>query len=194
MHIAVRGGIDQDLQSDLRPAGLARQKTDHRRQVGPGAVAHDHQRRAGDGEGCEIVRHPYGRRHGVIDRGRERVLGRQPVFDGNHGAAGLVGDQAKGGVRRIQVADGPSAAVIIDDHARGVQGRTVDPDRDVTGRPGQGAVADLSHLGEDRRPGPGYRPELGGGQGAQLGPPNRAHGLQHRLQLRIYGHGLPCRP
>ncbi len=52
------GGIDQDLQADLRSAGVARQKTDHRRQVGPGAVAHDHQGGAGLCEVRDLARHP----------------------------------------------------------------------------------------------------------------------------------------
>ena len=57
----------------------------------------------------------------VVDRGREPVLGREAVVDGQHARARRRGEQAGGRVVGVEVADHPAAAVEEDQQRRGIR-------------------------------------------------------------------------
>ena len=61
------------------------------------------------------ARRPSAKRPGVVDRGGEGVLGREPVVDREDRDAGVVGEQAAGAVVGVEVAEHPAAAVEVDE-------------------------------------------------------------------------------
>ena len=78
--------------------------------------------------------HPAHGRHAVVDRRRERMLGRQPIVDGHdrHAAGGREG--ADGAVMGLEVADDPAAAVEVHEHGPRPRfgGGHIHPHRHVT--------------------------------------------------------------
>ena len=131
-------GIDQKLKHQRRAAAIAGIQRDHGREIAAGAVAADRQAAGIDAEAGRVGCDPARGRDGVVDGGRELVLGRQPVIDRNDDAARGVGERAADLVVALQVADHPAAAVEED------QGRlrlilagalaAIQPQRDRPGR------------------------------------------------------------
>ena len=66
---------------------------------------------------------------GVVETGRERVLGREPVVDRDHPRPGRVGHAAAQRVVRLDVTQDPAAAMQVDQRAAARVQRLVDPDR-----------------------------------------------------------------
>ena len=67
---------------------------------------------------------------GVLDRGRERVLGRQAVVDADDHGADARAEQPAHALVGVEVADHEAAAVEVDDRRyRAVGVRAVDPHR-----------------------------------------------------------------
>ena len=108
-----------------------------------------------DAIGIEAERYGFARqpaigRQRVVDRGGKLVFGREPVIDGDDGAAGAGAEIAAGEVVAFEAADGPAAAMEIENgrqQARHCAGWPVDPDTQGAGGTGQGAVEDRA----DRR-------------------------------------------
>src|SRR5262249_52702926 len=76
------------------------------------------QRGGGSGEirgGCEC---PGRDRLAVLEAGRERVLGREPVLHRDHGCAGAVREFTRDVVHEADAADAEPATVEVDDEAR----------------------------------------------------------------------------
>ena len=112
----VGGGIDQQLEGDRQVAGVARQQRDHRRQVAARAVAADRQARRIEPERAGLRAHPARGGVGVFDGRGEAVLRRHAVVDRHHRAARAVGQLAAQRVMRVEIADDPAAAVVVDQH------------------------------------------------------------------------------
>ena len=89
-------------------------------------------------------------RQAVLDRGRELVLGRQPVVDGHDERAGALGQPRAQAVMRLEVALHPAAAVKVR-HGRQQRprgGRGVDARRNLARR---ARNADVLDAGQRRR-------------------------------------------
>ena len=82
---------------------------------------------------CSSAR-PVGRGDAVLERGRERVLRREPVADAPHDRARLVGQRAADRVEGVDRADRPAAAVEVGHHAARRLERPVDAHGDRPGR------------------------------------------------------------
>src|SRR5581483_12504702 len=84
-----------------------------------------------------------GRRDGILDRGREFVLGREAIVDGYQPAAGCLRQRSGDTVVGLDAACNEAAAVKKDEawrrFARG-RCRRIEPIGDVASRPRQGAV------------------------------------------------------
>ncbi len=89
------------------------------RQVAAGAVAADRQARGIDAEARRVVRNPARGSDGILGGGRELVLRRQPVVDGDDDCARRVGERAADLVVAVEVADHPAPAMEEDE--RGLQ-------------------------------------------------------------------------
>src|ERR1700761_5684242 len=127
-HGRVGRRVEQQLggQRDLPVAGSQGQAGRQRR---PGRVA-----RHADRLPRPLPAAPAEHVLGVVQPGRERVLGGQPVADRHHPGAGHVGHPAGQRVVGLHVADGPAAAVQVDDRAAARLARLEDPHRHPAGR------------------------------------------------------------
>ena len=144
-----------------------------------------------------MVGHPGGRGEGVVDGGREGVLGREAVVDGDDHGVGVVREPAAGLVVGLEVADDVAAAVQEEHGGSYAVGRgPVDARRAPAGERLLDRVHghDLVGLhGVD-----GHGPE---GLAGRLGRPlvhRRVAGgldeLQDGLDLRVERHGRDPRP
>ena len=143
----VDAGVDEELERGRLRLAAQRERRD-RGEVAARAVAAD-----GDAArvGAERVRaagdvRERGAR--VVGRGRERVLGREPVVDRQDAHAGEVREQAARRVVRRDRALDPSAAVVVDEQRarRGLAGRDVEARAE-----GAGGALDRPVLGGDRQ-------------------------------------------
>ena len=105
-----------------------------------------------------VLDDPAQRRRGVVDGGRERVLGCQPVVDGDHDAPAPVGERSAVAIVGVETADHEPAAVVEDQRRRRTGtdlGGAIDPHRQLLA----GGV-DRAVLGPRRRPrrGPSWPP------------------------------------
>ena len=94
------------------------------------------------------------RRDRVLGGGGCQVLGRQPIADRRDETTGAGRDLAADAVMGVEVADDPSAAMVIDEQRRIPLGRglwPVEPQRDRAGRPLGRQIVDGRHL-HDRTP------------------------------------------
>ena len=112
----VGGGIDEQLRG-RRPL-VALEQRDNGAEVPSGAVAAD-----GDaiGIGAEVARvgqRPAECGPGVVERRRERMLGREPVGHAEHVRAGLAAQDAARRVVRVEIANHETAAVKVDEQRR----------------------------------------------------------------------------
>jgi hypothetical protein len=192
VQIGVRDGVHEHLQRELEPA-VARAQRDRRRQVAPCAVAGDRDPARIATELERLLHHPLRGSPGVLDRGRERRLGGQPIVDRHDDAGCPVRERAAHGVVRVERADDPAPAVEPDHHGQelGAQ-RPVHAHPQLAGRAGDEEIDDLVDL-------VGQAPDLRHlelGAGAQdverqlpgRGP--RAGSIDVRLEVLVQvGHG-----
>ena len=106
----VGGRVDQQLEVDLELLG------DERGEVAAGAVPRDRERALERPDDLQRV----------LERRRERVLGREPVVDADHARARVARERATHGVDAVEVAHDPAAAVQVGDRAARALG-LVDP-------------------------------------------------------------------
>jgi hypothetical protein len=143
----------------------------------------------------DVVERPLGRGHAVVVRGRERVLGGEPVAHVHHDGAQRGGQPARVAVVRVEIADHPAAAVEEDDRCACGGLRPVDPHREVSGRAGDGAYLDALDVHQHRRvvAGPHVDAAAAGFLGRdvleQRGFPVVLHGLKHPGDVGVH-HGL----
>ena len=172
----VRGGpaagvgdrVDEKLEAE---GDRARLRHD-RREVRPGRVPADREPLGVAAERLGVRARPRGRREGVLEAGRERMLGRQPVVDREYGVATLVGERPREVVVRLEVAEHPAAAVQEDEQPEARLGaRPVEARGDASG-------VDVANLRERD----GGRPQARGAQGA--------NGLGRALLDRRVAEGL----
>ena len=151
----VHHGDVKELQRDLRAAALPRHEGDDRGEVAAGARAANGQLARVDAELGGMLGGPPRRGVRIVGRRGIAMLGREPVFDGQHRASGSVRERTAEVVGERDAADDPAATVEIDDQRQRSGARTVQTggderllaDRDV---------AYLGHLFErDRRDGDG---------------------------------------
>ncbi len=98
-----------------RVLALARQQRHHGGDVAARAVAAHGDAVRVRAQLLRVLERPAQRRLAVLDRRRERVLGRQPVVDRQHVRAPVAAQQPAGGVVGVEVADHEAAAVVVDD-------------------------------------------------------------------------------
>lgn len=121
--VGVGDGVDEHLQGDGRATLGVGPLRDDGREVPTGAVPGHDQRHAGSGQVGQAVGDPAQRGPGVVRRGRVRVLRGQPVVDQHHHGVRPDREGAAERVGLLDVADHPTAAVVVDDHcARGALG------------------------------------------------------------------------
>ena len=111
-HVGVGGRVDEDLRGECRPAAVPRAQRAHGGHVAAGAVAADDARRW-----RFVLGHPRERLEAVVERHRERVLGRHAVVDADDGRAGAVGQDPAHRVTGRQAVHHPAAAVEPDDRS-----------------------------------------------------------------------------
>ena len=138
-------GLVEQLEADRRPLLVTRPQRHRGREPRAGSVAADRDPLRVDAElGCVLGR-PGQRGVGVVQGGREPMLGRQAVAHRDHDRPGAVRDPGGPRMLGVQVAHDKSAAVQPDDGAlRAV--RAIDPHRHVR-IGGHRAVLDLHSLG-----------------------------------------------
>ena len=129
--------------ADDGSAPVAGEQADHGGQVPAGALPH-HPERAFRAEVGRVRRRPDHGRVAVLDGGGELVHGRQPVVHRHHHGADGRGDLAADPVAQPQPAaeDEPAPVEVDDQRPRTRRGgrRGVDPDREITARPGNRPV------------------------------------------------------
>ena len=106
--------VDQQLHCRHRAAAGPGQQADHGGEVAAGAVAADRDPGRVDAQLGGVGAGPGEGGPGVLDRGREGMLGRQPVVDREHRRPGRGGEEAADAVVGVEVADHPAAAVEVD--------------------------------------------------------------------------------
>ena len=196
-HAEIGDRIDQRLQTNFRPAPVARDQRHDRGEVGAGAVAmHAEPFRIG-AEARGVGVHPVEPGHRILDRRRKAVLRPHPVVDRDDDRLRPAAQIARDQIVAVETADHMPAAVEIDDRRQGPGGvRPIDPHRDRARRAGDRAVLDargrqrlgLARGGHDlhlpaRRVGRHRLDRL------QVEP---RHRLQHFLDLRVQvRHRLP---
>jgi hypothetical protein len=123
-----------------------------------------------------VLGEPAQRRDRLVDRRRERVLGRQPVADAHHERARGRRERPRDAVERGDRADRPAATVQVgDDRQAGVAGGRIGTQRDPAVRTGDREVADAC----EPRPGTGELGRLAVVRGAQFGDGWDVGGEQH---------------
>ena len=105
----------QHLEADRRAAQVAGQQRGRRRQPPPGAGPAQGHPLGVDAERAGLGVQERQRGVAVVQAGRVRVLGGQPVLDRHHDRAGVDGHERRAGVLGLDAADDEAAAV---DHAR----------------------------------------------------------------------------
>ncbi len=115
----VHCGIDEQLGGERDAVGVGELRA-HRGQVAAGAVAADGEALGIAAVLLDLLRDELQRGVGVVDRGREPVLGREPVVDADDDRAGVVGEQPAHALVGVQVTDHETAAVEVDDRRCGV--------------------------------------------------------------------------
>ena len=189
--VAARVGdrVDQRLhaQRDL----AAQPARDDRGEVAAGAVARDRQPLGVGAERGRVGGEPADRAGRVLEPGRERRLGREPVVDADDDRARRVGERAHDGVEGVDRAEHPAAAVQVDDERQ----RAVAL-RAGTGAPGSSPRGrldlEVAHL-RDRLARSGHLLRLGLVAGARLvdrhlvrrRPGEREHPLEDLRDLRV---------
>ena len=108
--------IDQELEGGGRAVARAHEPGRDGGEVASGAVAADRDPCRVDAEGRRVVARPLERGRRVLDGGRERVLRSHPVVHGQHGHAGVAGEEAADALARHEVADHEAAAVEVEEH------------------------------------------------------------------------------
>src|ERR1700730_14881174 len=98
---------------------VAQDQCDGRGEVSARAVAAYCQAVGVDTELLRILGYPTRCGHGVVDRGRKRVLGRDGVIDRDDDAAAGIGQRPAQGVVCIEAAASPSTAVEKDQPGHG---------------------------------------------------------------------------
>ena len=139
----VGGRVDQQLVGQ-RFTDVSLRDGHHRRQIATRAVAADGDAARVDAQRRASRRAQRVAAHAVVRRGREAVLGAEPVVDRQHRDAGLQRQLAAQHVVRVAVADGPAAAVEVHQQRQRAGRRPVQPQRDAVGR-------QVAHLGHRRR-------------------------------------------
>jgi hypothetical protein len=135
----------------LGAALVARQDADHRREVAAGALAGDRDPLRVAVEEAGVLGHVLEREVGVVDRRRERVLGRLPVGDRDDDRFGGVRQGTARGVVGVEVGDDEAATVEVDDHReRRLPLRRVDPADQVAVRRRDRLVLDVGDRLERR--------------------------------------------
>ena len=179
---------------------IARHQRDRRGEVAARAVAADGDPGGVDAEIGRVARGPKGCRVRVLGRGRELVLGRQPVVDRHHHASRAVGDRATRRVVGVETADDPTPAVEVDERGERRRGRVLRP-VDAHGNrafgAGHGAVLHACHglrVGGQRRDhaldvGACFRARHRLDAGERL-----VHGVHEHLRNRVQRHCEPPRP
>ncbi len=116
-HLRVDDRIDQGLEQVRRDAAVSGTPGDDGRDVATGTVAEQCQPPAMDARYCALAKRC---RHGldIVQRGRIRMFGCQPVIDGYDVPPGLRGDHPADGVVGVQAASYPAAAVHVDDRGQ----------------------------------------------------------------------------
>jgi len=134
---------------------------------------------------------------GVIQAGRERVLGREPVVHRHHARAGPVRHPAAERVVGLHVADNPAAAVQVDQREAAGRGRLEDPHGHAARR---SQVRHRGHLLRDesraaaaQRQRPVVRPRLLGVAADERHQAGRFQGVEDGAELRVQRHAnLPA--
>ena len=156
------GGVDQELAAQRRPALVADAEGRYRREVAARAVAgqRDPHRVAANLRG--MLRHPARRGQGVVGRGGEGVLRREPVAHRYDHAAGAGAERPADRVVGVEVAEHPTTAV-EEDHERERSPALggVDAHRQIAGRAGDDPILDRRYGCRDQ-PHPEQRRHLGG--------------------------------
>ena len=112
----VGGRVDEQLRRERGAAGVAQLLGDDGGQVAARAVAADREPGRVAAELGDVLGGPAGGGEAVVDGGRERRLGREPVVDRQHDDVGLAADPAALVVVGVEVADDEAAAV--EEHQR----------------------------------------------------------------------------
>jgi hypothetical protein len=102
------------------------------REIAAGAVARDADARRIDAEPAMVGMHPGQRRARVVEGGGKRMFRRQAIADIDDHAARGIGELAAERLVDLERADGPAAAMEIDDRGRDVAGAAFRAD-DVNG-------------------------------------------------------------
>jgi hypothetical protein len=138
-----------------------------------------------------VLGDPPGGSVAVFGRGRELVLGGEPVVNRDDDARSVVGKIAAGDVLVFEVADDPAATVVEDERGERAAGcRAIDADGEVTGGAGDAAIFD----GGDRfafywRAHGGHAfTRFGGREGIELGHVELGGGIEEGFGLGIEGH------
>ncbi len=194
----VRDRIGEELRRRARTAVPTRELRDDGGEVAARAVARD-----GDPGGVEpelgrMRRGPAKRGERVVDGGRKPVLGSQAIVDRQHPGVGLAREMAARRVVRVEVADHPAAAVVVDDEwaTLAVVERHVQSRGDRPGRSGEDAVLDARDRW--RRPReyasapPHLRAGVRGRHRSEAAMAGQGDEPQHELILR--GELLPVDP
>ena len=108
MHAALVGsGIDEELEGNL----ILERNRDHRRQVAACAIATNRDARRIDLERCCIFNYVIRNGEAVIDSSRKRTFRPQAIIDREHCAARADCELPAKDVVRVEIADGPAAAM-----------------------------------------------------------------------------------
>ena len=194
-------GIDQELEGQPRAAAITGGEGHRRGQVAARAVPTHGKAGDIDAQRGRLARQPDQRRVGILEGSGILALGREPVVDARHRAAGGIGDGAADAVVGVEVADDPAPAVIEDEGGEWTRvARSVEPQADGPVRDRH--VVFLHHLDLlDRAEGGGalphvlacllHRHALDGGQAEGEGG---VHDLLHlgiERHRRLLGLGEP---
>ena len=189
LHPVVELGDAQELQAQPRAAAVASQQRHARGQAAAGALAADRDPVGVHAELRGVLGHPHQGGVAVLERGRERVLRRQAVVDGDHDRTDLGGDPAAVRVVQVEAADDEAAAVEVDQRrAAARRGRPAGSGAPARRAPPPARGRAARRLERDRRlvrrqrgqqvglPGAGRR-DVGEGQlGEDRAPRGRARG------------------
>ena len=175
-HVADR--VHERLHPQPRPALVAQAARGDGRQVGARAVAGHREPGPVPAERAGVVGEPAQRSHRLVDRYRERVLGRQAIADADHEGARCGRERPRHAIERRDRADRPTAAVQVgDDRQPGRETRRV-------GAQGQPAVRAVDHEVADAgepRTGPGQHQRVAVVLGAEVADGGDIRGEEHCL-------------
>ena len=134
----------------------------------------------------------------VLEPGRERVLRRQAVVDGEHHRADLGGDPPAVGVVEVEAADDEAAAVDVDERGQGavVVGGLVaaHPDLGSALRSGDQQLVDVQGDGRVVRRQRGQQLRLTGAGGRDVGEGQLGEGRGPGCELGVVGVGHRHQP